>query len=75
MYNSIILFTNLLGSIYLCSKSLELINKLFLENKKPPYKIIILNSLVFVVSGSILLFSLNKYKSIKLLIHNLIKID
>lgn len=67
MYNSIILFTNLLGSIYLCSKSLEQINKLFVKNKKPPCKIIILNSLVFVVSGSILLHSLHKYKNIKLL--------
>ena len=49
MYNSIILSSSLFGSIYLCSKSLQLINKLFLENRKIPQKVILLNGVTFVV--------------------------
>jgi hypothetical protein len=57
MYKSIILSSCLFGSIYLCSTSLELINKLLLENKKIPNKLIIINGLVFVMSGTILIYS------------------
>jgi len=34
IYNSIILFSSLFGSVYLMSTSLELINRSLLENKK-----------------------------------------
>lgn len=57
MYKSIILSSCLFGSIYLCSTSLELINKLLLENKKIPNKLIIINGLVFLVSSSLLVYS------------------
>lgn len=53
MSNSIILFSSLFGSVYLMSISLGLINRSLLENKKIPRKIIIINSLTFLVSGSI----------------------
>lgn len=51
-------------------KTNKQINKLFLENKKPPNKIIILNSLVFIASSSILIYSVNKYINIELLTNN-----
>jgi hypothetical protein len=57
MYNSIILSSCLFGSVYLCSLSLVLINISLLENKKIPKKLIIINGLVFVLSGSILVYS------------------
>ena len=53
MSNSIILFSSLFGSVYLMSISLGLINKSFLENKKIPRELIIINGLTFVVSTSI----------------------
>lgn len=57
MYNSIILSSCLFGSVYLFSKSLELTNKAILENKKISNRLIIINGLVFVMSGSIFLYS------------------
>ena len=57
MYNSIIISSCLFGSVYLFSKSLELINMSFLENKRPPGKLIIINGLTFFVSGTILIYS------------------
>lgn len=59
MYNSIILSSCLFGSFYLFSESLTLINKLHLENKKIPYKLILINGFTFVVSGSIIIYSFN----------------
>jgi hypothetical protein len=53
MSNPIIFSFCLFGSFSLTSKSLELINKLFLNNKKTPRELIIINGLTFVVSGSI----------------------
>lgn len=53
MYNSVILFSSLFGSVYLMSISLGLINRSFLENKKIPRELIIINGLTFVVSGYI----------------------
>jgi hypothetical protein len=50
---SIILFSSLFGSVYLMSISLELINRLHLENNKIPRKLIIINHLTFVISTSI----------------------
>ena len=46
-----ILFTSLFGSIYLMSTSLGMINMSFLENKKIPYKLIIINGLTFLISS------------------------
>ena len=53
MSNSIILFSSLFGSVYLMSISLGLINRSFLENKKIPRELIIINGLTFIVSSSI----------------------
>ena len=53
MSNSIILFSSVFGSVYLMSISLGLINRSFLENKKIPRKLIIINGLTFIVSSSI----------------------
>jgi hypothetical protein len=53
MSNSIILCSSLFGSVYLMSISLGLINRSFLENKKIPRKLIIINGLTFIVSSSI----------------------
>ena len=53
MCNSIILSSCLFGSVYLMSKSLDLINRSFLDNTKTPRGLIIFNGLTFVVSGSI----------------------
>jgi len=53
MSNSIILSSCLFGSVYLMSKSLELINRPVLDNKKMPSELIIFNGLTFVVSSSI----------------------
>ena len=57
MYNSIILSCCLFGSVFLFSKSLELINMSLLENKKIPHKLILINGLTFVTSGSIIIYS------------------
>ena len=56
MYNSIILSSCLLGSFYLCSKSLEFINRSFLE-KKISRKLFLINGFTIVVSGAIIIFS------------------
>ena len=68
MSNSIILSSCLFGSVYLMSKSLELINRPVLNNKKMPQELIIFNGLTFVVSSSIFiggftLLSLSYFKS------------
>ncbi len=60
MYNSIILSSSLFGSIYLFSKSLELINKSLLEKKTIPYQLIFINGFTFIISGSIFLLNLKK---------------
>ncbi len=65
MHNAIILSSCLFGSVYLSSISLKLINNLFLENKKIPYKLIIINGLTFLSSASIFLYTfhfLTNYK-------------
>jgi len=55
MYNSIILSSCLFGSVYIFSKSLESINKSFLENK-----LIIINSLSCIIYGSVFLYGVVK---------------
>jgi hypothetical protein len=59
MYKSIILFFHLFGSVYLFTKSLEQINKLFLENIKIQKKLIVINGLSFVFSGSLFLYNIH----------------
>ena len=55
MYNSIILSSCLFGSVYIFSKSFESMNRSFLENKKIPNKLIIVNGLICIISGSVFL--------------------
>jgi hypothetical protein len=67
MYNSIILSACFLGSAYIFSTSLELINWSLLENKKIPRKLMIINELTFIVSGTVfissfLLLNTSKFK-------------
>ncbi len=57
MYNSIILSSCLFGSVYLFALSLGVINKSLLENKKIPYQLVVINGLVFVISGSIFVYN------------------
>jgi hypothetical protein len=57
MYNSIILSSYLFGYVFLFSKSLELINRSLLENKKIPPKLIIINGLTFIMSGSVIIYT------------------
>ena len=59
MYNSIILSSCLFGSVYIFSTSLQSINMSFLENKKMPNKLIIINGLTFIISGSVFLYGIN----------------
>ena len=62
MYKYIILSSCLLGSYYLFSKSLELINKPILENKKIPRTLILINGVTFVTSGFIIIYSFGLIK-------------
>ena len=64
MYKSIILSSCLFGSFYLCSTSLSCINRALLENKKIPNKFIIINGLIFLVSGSIVVYNFSLFKSV-----------
>ncbi len=64
MCKSIIISSCLFGSVYIFSKSLQTINNLLLENnKKLSQKIILLNVIPFIFSGSIIMYSC--YKSLK----------
>jgi hypothetical protein len=58
MFESIILSSCLFGSFYLFSLSLGLINNSFLEYKKIPNELIIINGSIFLLSGSIILYIL-----------------
>lgn len=57
MYKYIILSSSLFGSVYLFSTSLKLINRAFLENKKMPNELILINSLTLMMSSTIFLYS------------------
>lgn len=57
MHNSIILSSCLFGSVYLFSKSLELINRPFSENKKIPHELMLINSLTFCISCFVCLYT------------------
>ena len=59
MTNSIVVISScLFGSVYLMTKSLELINNHPFEDSKTKHGIIILNGLTFIVSGSIFVSSM-----------------
>jgi hypothetical protein len=51
--HNIILSAGLFGSCYLFGKSLQLINESFLQNKKVPNELHVLNILTFMLSGSV----------------------
>lgn len=57
MYESIVLSSYFFGSVYLFSKSLEFINRAYLEDKKIPDKLIALNGLTFIMTGTIVVYS------------------
>jgi len=57
MYKFIVLSSCLFGSVYLYGKSLKLINNLFLQNKKIPKHLMIINGLTFVIFGSVVVCS------------------
>ena len=57
MIESIVLSTYFVGSVYLFSKSLEFMNRAYLEDKKIPVQIIALNGLTFVMAGTIVVYS------------------
>ena len=63
MYNSIILSSCLFGSVYIFSTSLQSINRFFLENKKIPNNLIIINGLTLIISGSVFLYSIRYIKN------------
>ena len=57
MYNYIILSTSIFGSIYLMSKSLECINRPFIENREVPTKLILVNGFIFGVSSTLFIYT------------------
>jgi uncharacterized membrane protein len=57
LYDSIIISSCLLGSVYIFSNSLMLTNKFFLQNKKLPFALNVLNSMIVLISGSIFTYS------------------
>ena len=71
MLESIVLSSYFFGSVYLFSKSMEFMNRVYLEDKKIPDKLIVLNGLTFVMTGTIILYSYNllhlrHFKSLKM---------
>ncbi len=62
MYNSIILSSCLFGSVYIFSTSLQAINRSFLENKKIPNNLLIINGLTLIMSGSVFLYGITYIK-------------
>ena len=57
MLESIVLTSYFFGSVYLFSKSLEFINRAYLQDNKIPDKLIVLNGLIFVMTGTVVLYS------------------
>ena len=56
--NSIVLACSLFGSVYIFSKSVELINASLLQDKQIPDSLIVINGLTLVISSSILIYSI-----------------
>ena len=59
MREHIIVSSCLFGSVYLFSKSLDLLNRTLLENNDMPNNLIMLNGLTFVMSGSVVVYTLS----------------
>jgi hypothetical protein len=57
MYNFIILSSTLFGSVYIHSKSLELMNISLSQNKKIPDKLIAINILTFMMTSFTIMYS------------------
>ena len=57
MNNFIILSSCLFGSFFLLSKSLEFVNRSFLEDKKIPHELLLINGVIIGTSGSIIIYS------------------
>ena len=64
IYDSIIISSCLFGSVYIFSNSLRLINESSIKNKNV-YMIDAMNYLVSIISGSIFLYGIIKFKHIK----------
>ena len=54
MYPSIILSACLFGSVYIFAQSLKQINHNLLQKHKINHKLLVMNSCIFVLSGSVL---------------------
>ncbi len=63
IYDSIIISSCLFGSVYIFSSSLQLINESFSRSKNL-FMLNTLNTLVTVVSGSIFIYGVIKFKNI-----------
>jgi hypothetical protein len=63
--NSIILSAGLFGSVYLCSTTLTLINMAHIENKKMPNKLIVLNGLTFIMTGSLVIYTIEALRRLR----------
>lgn len=61
MDKTIIISSCLFGSVYIFSKSLELINKSYIQDKKSTNLLIAINGLTFMVSGSIFIYSCSQF--------------
>jgi hypothetical protein len=59
MYKFIILSSCLFGSVYIFSKSLTSINRALIENNEIPNKLIILNGLTCIISGSLFVYGVS----------------
>lgn len=59
MLKYVVLSSCLFGSVYICSKSLHLMNQAYLENKKIPNKLMIINGLTFIFSGSVFIYGIH----------------
>jgi ABC-type enterochelin transport system permease subunit len=57
MHKIIIVSSCLFGSVYIFTKTLQLINQSYLENKQISNKIIILNGVTCMISGSVFLYA------------------
>jgi hypothetical protein len=70
MYNSIVLSSCMFSSVYMFSKSVELINKSLCEYGEIPDKLIAINGLTAIFSGFVFIYSfglldLHNFRSLK----------
>jgi len=65
MREHIIVSSCLFGSVYLFSKSLDLLNRTLLENNKMPNNLIMLNGLTFLMSGSVVVYTFSLFRFLR----------